>query len=154
MTRNLEVLLTDLEKYIPVYERQELDISASNIGWQIEHSLLTIDRVIERLSKTNKEEYKWKFNLRRFFIMGTQRIPRGRAKSPKSVQPQNEINQATLEIHLKLTRDKLKEVIQLDHRQYFEHPFFGHLRLKQAIKFLEIHTKHHLKIIKGINGRD
>jgi len=34
--------------------------------------------------------------------------------------------------------------------RYFEHPFFGKLKLKQTINFLEIHTMHHLDIIEDI----
>jgi hypothetical protein len=34
--------------------------------------------------------------------------------------------------------------------QYFHHPFFGHLKLNKTIKFLEIHTNHHLQIIHEI----
>jgi hypothetical protein len=34
--------------------------------------------------------------------------------------------------------------------KYFEHPYFGKLRLNKTIKFLEIHTNHHLEIINDI----
>lgn len=152
MTRNIELLLTELENHIPFYEKKELDISSSNIGWQIEHSLLTLDRVMEALSKSNKEEYKWKFSLSKIIIMAIKRIPRGRAKSPKSVRPQTDIHKESLSLHLKLTRGNLKHLVHLDHGQYFDHPYFGHLKLKQAIRFLEIHTTHHLQIIKDIRG--
>lgn len=152
MIKNLEKLLADVENYLPFYEKQVEGISKSPIGWHIEHLLLTLDRVIERLSQTNKQNYKWKFNLSRLVIMTTGRIPRGRAKSPSSVRPQTDINQESLSSHLKLTRDKLKQLKQLDRGQYFEHPYFGHIKLKQAIRFLEIHTTHHLHIIKDING--
>ena len=32
----------------------------------------------------------------------------------------------------------------------FKHPYFGVLNLKMTKRFLEIHTNHHLKIIKEI----
>ncbi len=108
---------------------------------------------MEALAKSNKEEYKWKFSLSRIIIMATKRIPRGRAKSPKSVRPQTDIHKESLSLHLKLTRDNLKQLEHLDYGQYFDHPYFGHLKLKQAIRFLEIHTLHHLKIIRDIKGK-
>ena len=40
------------------------------------------------------------------------------------------------------------ENISKDH--YFEHPFFGKIKRKETIRFLEIHTNHHLKIIDDI----
>lgn len=152
MIKNLEILLGTVEKYLPFYEKQVEGISKSPIGWHIEPLLLTLDRVIERLSQTNKKNYKWKFNLSRLVILTTGKIPRGRAKSPSSVRPQTDIHQESLTSHLKLTRDKLKQLEQLDPGQYFEHPYFGHIKLKQTVRFLEIHTTHHLQIIKDIRG--
>jgi hypothetical protein len=33
---------------------------------------------------------------------------------------------------------------------YFSHPYFGDTKKKDVIPFLEMHTDHHLKIIKEI----
>jgi hypothetical protein len=40
------------------------------------------------------------------------------------------------------------ELISKDH--FFTHPYFGDLKKKQTILFLEIHTQHHLEIIEDI----
>ena len=152
MTEKIELLLKELENNIAFYKKQVPTISKSNIGWHIEHSLLTLDRIIEQLSRSNSAEYKWKLNFPKLFVFTTKTIPRGRAESPQSVRPKEEITTDSLTKHLTLTKDKLKELAFIKPRQYFVHPYFGHLKLKQAIKFLEIHTRHHLKIITDIKS--
>lgn len=150
MTQEIESLLEELAQNIPFYDRQKPGVSKSGIGWHIEHSLLTIDRVAERLLQTDSRNYKWKFSFPRLLVFTTQMIPRARAQSPASVQPGEHITQETLAAHLKSATEKLKQLAQAKKDQYFEHPFFGHVKLKQAVKFLAIHTKHHLKIIRDI----
>ena len=36
------------------------------------------------------------------------------------------------------------------HNAYFRHLIFGNLNKKRTIRFLQIHTAHHLKIIQDI----
>ena len=43
---------------------------------------------------------------------------------------------------------ELLKVVSKD--KFFNHPFLGNLKLKQTIRFLEIHTQHHLDIIHKI----
>ena len=152
MIDKIELILTALEENIPFSNKQNPQISKSNVGWHIEHSLLTLDRIIDRLSQTDSRDYKWKASLAKLFVFTTNIIPRGRAESPESVRPTGSITREDLIKHISLTKEKIKELTLMSHGQFFEHPFFGHLKLKQTIKFLEIHTKHHLKIIKDIKN--
>jgi hypothetical protein len=39
---------------------------------------------------------------------------------------------------------------KLDSNQFFTHPVFGNLKLKQARRIVAIHTQHHIKIINEI----
>jgi hypothetical protein len=82
--------------------------------------------------------------------LATKKIPRGKAKAPKIVAPKADINKDELQLHLNRTRETIKalELVSKDH--FFEHPYFGKLKLKETIRFLEIHTQHHLDIIRDI----
>jgi DinB superfamily len=147
---NLSKLLDQIETQIPFCETLNQAISQANVGWHIEHSLLTLNGITDSLAKSNPDNYTWKFNFIRIVVLTTKKIPRGRAKSPKVVQPKQAVNTIDLLKHLSETRHKTKDLVTMPKDRYFEHPFFGKLTLQQTINFLEIHTKHHLEIIKDI----
>ena len=146
----LDKLLTQLETKIPFYETANIEVSTGTVGWHIEHSLLTLNGITDFLIESNPEDYKWKFNFVRIIVLSMKKIPRGRAKSPEIVQPKDNIDKTHLEIHLSKTRNNIKKLEHLSRKKYFEHPFFGKLKLQQTINFLEIHTNHHLEIIEDI----
>jgi Protein of unknown function (DUF1569) len=146
----LDDLLNQLETKVLYHEILNQKTSKASIGWHIEHSLLTLNRITDSLIKSNPKDYKWKFNFVRIVVLKMKKIPRGRAKSPAVVQPKGNINNNSLLSHILETRNKIKELKILSKDRYFEHPFFGKLSLQQTINFLEIHTKHHLDIIDDI----
>jgi len=150
MTKKLFKLLEILDKNLQSYEQVKPAVSAASIGWHIEHALLTIDRVIERLKHNDPKKYKGKLSFLKIIIFATKTIPRGKARSPEVVKPNTAITKENLSKHISATRNKILELKGIDQNQFFEHPYFGHLKLRQAIKFLEIHTNHHLKIVKDI----
>lgn len=151
--KNLGNLITELENKIPKQEFINEEISKSSVGWHIEHTLLAINRVIDQLKKSDPNDYKWKFSFIRILVFTINKIPRGRAQSPNSVKPSNNFTAETLKKHSETTKEKLKEFQTLKPNNYFEHPYFGKLNLKPSIKFLKIHTKHHIEIISDIIGR-
>jgi len=152
---NLDKFIDQLEQNIPFYETRNKEVSQSDVAWHIEHSLLTISGITDALIKSDPREYKWSFNFIRMVVMTTKKIPRGRAKAPKVVQPKGDLTPAGLQKHISETRNKIKALEGLSKDKYFEHPFFGNLKLGQAISVLEIHTKHHLGIIEDIKqGKD
>lgn len=147
----LERLLNELESYIPVYDKENTLVSASTVGWQIAHSFLVINEVVGQIKKSNPKNYKWKFNKNRFLAQTILRkIPRGRVRAPKEVQPFEEINLKHLRSQLETTRNNVAGLQLLEAKKYFTHPFMGDLNLKTTIDFLALHTKHHLKIIKDM----
>ncbi|WNM18957.1 DUF1569 domain-containing protein [Flavobacterium capsici] len=148
--KELNQYLTILETRISFYEKENLSISKSNVGWHIDHSLKVLIGIINILKNSNPEEYKWKFNKSRLFVYTLGFIPRGKGKAPKSVQSFEAIDLNDLNSQLETTKKIISELNSLDKNANFNHPYFGVLNLKQSIYFLKLHTKHHLKIIDDI----
>jgi hypothetical protein len=146
----LSELLNELESRIPNQELINQTISKSSVGWHIEHILLTINLIVRALKNSKPNDYKWKFNFPRVLVFSMNNIPRGRAQSPRAVQPKNNFNVESLKKHIDFAAERIKELSSLKTDNFFEHPVFGNLNLKPTIKFLEIHTKHHIKIINDI----
>lgn len=148
--KKLKLILDQLESHIPNFEKTNPRVSESTIGWQIDHSLLVINRVIDQLKGSNPENYKWKFNKYRVLIQITNTIPRGKVRVPKSVKPIEVATIEELKTQLELARKNVSDIATLPVKSYFTHPFFGDLDLKATIWFLKLHTKHHLKIIEDM----
>jgi hypothetical protein len=148
--KNLDAILPELANYIADYNQFNHAISEASVGWHIEHSLLVIKQVTATVAQSEPKLYKSKFNLSRFFVFLLKTIPRGKAKAPKVVIPVDEITIETLQESLKNTYQAIAYLKDCQENQYFMHPFFGQLNKKQTIKFLAIHTKHHLKIVRDI----
>ena len=148
--KNLDAIVPELATYIPNYNQSNTAISEASVGWHIEHCLLVIKQVTSTVAQSEPKLYKSKFNLTRFFVFLSKTIPRGKAKAPKVVIPIEEITLDSLEASLANTYQAITYLKDCEEKQYFMHPFFGQLNKKQTIKFLAIHTEHHLKIIRDI----
>ncbi len=142
--------LSELESYIPQLEKTNSKITHSNVGWQIDHSLRVVRGISKQLEISNPNEFKSKFSLLKSFILLTKFIPRGKAKVPKNVQNENKITKESILDFLEKTKLQVAKIDNLDKNSYFPHPVFGSLNKKEAIRFIEIHNEHHLKIIRDI----
>jgi len=146
----LKSLVQQLEAQIPNAAATNTAVTTSTVGWQIEHALLTINQIIKALAASNPTDYKWSFNFFRTVVFLRKRIPRGKAKAPKVVQPKDAITEASIKTQLDKTYSLLNVLPALDTNSFFQHPYFGKLNKPQTIKFLIIHTQHHLNIINDI----
>jgi len=146
----LEKMISRLEMRLPDYQIFSKSVSDATVGWQIEHSVLTINKIIEALESSKPENYKWKFNLGRILVLTINKIPRGRAKAPKVVRPKEIFDFEEVKNQLDQAKINLNKLDKLSPNCFFFHPYFGDLNLQTTIKFLKIHTFHHLKIIEDI----
>lgn len=146
----LKSVLDELESHIIDFEKTNVAVSQSSIGWHIDHSLIVINSIVAQLKKSNPQAYKWKFNWKRTYIQTINKFPRGKGKAPKAVQPTETSSVEVLNSKLEIANKSIIELENLESNNFFMHPYFGNLNLKTSIWLLELHTKHHLEIIKDI----
>ena len=139
-----------MHEYIPEMSAEKTKVSGAKIGWHISHSLKVITHVLEALGKSEPARFKKSFNLKRFLVLTTRRIPRGKAKSPSSVLPDADLTPEGLHQQISSAREKLAALEVLPKNAFFNHPFFDHLTRDQTEEFFMIHTEHHLKIMRDI----
>jgi len=146
----LQNLLEELGDKIPNQSKITPKVSASSVGWHIEHALLVADVTIKALQKSDPAAYKWSFNIWRTVLFFLGRFPRGKGKAPKAVQPTETFDESSLRLHLQQTKEWLETIPTLHERHFLKHPYFGMLNRKDAVWFMELHTRHHLNIIRDI----
>lgn len=147
---SLEKKLELMESFIPIFEKSNSKISKVSVGWHLDHSLKVINGVINTLKTSDISSYKNNFTFigRIFFIIG--HFPKGKAKAPKRVLPPDDILQDDILSQINTAKERIYQISSLDDNAYFQHPIFGNINKKRVVRFLEIHTNHHLKIVKSI----
>jgi len=148
----LAALVNELETKIIFSERQNPAVSKSAVGWHIQHSLLVAFQIIHTVEKSNPLDYRYQFNLRKILVYTLSKIPRGKAKAPDRVMPKEAFNTGELKKDIELLKSRLTVLNSLHPKSFFRHPYFGSLHLKDTIKMLKLHSRHHLDIINDIIG--
>jgi hypothetical protein len=133
-------------------EKENLKISKASIGWHLYHSLKVINSVCDALQNSKAGDYKKEFNGLRLFTFTLGFFPRGKANAPKRVLPPEIILKEDIQNQLSIAIRNVENIDGLDDNQFFTHPLFKQLNKKQTIKFLKLHTNHHLKIVKEISS--
>ncbi len=151
MENYLHLLLEEIESHSSQEDTTIPNISKSGTYWHLDHALKVIIKVNETMSISDPATYQPKFNFLKSMILLTGKIPRGKAKAPKHVLPPEQVSKTDLLQQLEQAKDLVSQLHTLDADCYFNHPMFGHLNVKKAIKFLGIHTEHHLKIVRDIS---
>jgi len=149
-SQKIKQLLLNLEEQIENHEVINPKISRATIGWQIDHSLKVINSVVKTLQSSDPTLYKNNFSFLGKFFFALGFFPRGKAKAPKYVKPPETILLEDLITQLQHAKSNLVTIESLDENAFFKHPLFGNINTKRVHRFLELHTNHHLKIIKDI----
>ena len=142
--------LDKIESLIPERDVKNENISRADVAWHLDHMLKTINEITKSLEKSNPEMFKKSFNAARVMSLTLGFIPRGRAQSPSVVRPPENIKTEDIISQLQKARNNVKVLNRLDKKVHFAHPVFGMIDKATSIRFIEVHTKHHLKIINDI----
>ncbi|WP_396591444.1 DUF1569 domain-containing protein [Allomuricauda sp. R78024] len=146
----LDEQFSEIVDYIPKRDKFNKKISEVNVAWHLDHSLRTINRICEALERSDPNGFKSNFSWSRIFVFTSGIIPRGVAKSPKSVIPPKVIVTDSLYLQIEEAKANLKKIESLNEKAHFKHPYFNVIDKGQTKRFLKIHTQHHLKIVKDI----
>jgi hypothetical protein len=150
---NISVLqnaLNQIEDFIPHREAIHTNVSKVNVAWHLDHSLKVVNSVVANMQKSDPAAYKDDFSIMGRVIFALKYIPRGKAKAPKHVMPSETILIDDVKTQLAEARRHITILPSLDKNSYFKHPLFGNVNTSRAIRFLDAHTTHHLKIVKSI----
>lgn len=126
-------------------------------GWSVAEQLDHVTKVCEHILKgiLNGKELGGKgITLVGRIVSLTGYIPRGAAKSPNRVAGTPE-TAANLRERLSRLRGLLEDYRKVSgtlaqNEKVIPHPFFRNLTRPQALRFMGIHSHHHLKIIRDI----
>lgn len=146
----LEKEFAEIDQLIDNDNIKNLKVSSKSIGWHLDHLLKVLINVSKLLNNSDSSDYKSNFNFMRFLIYTLGFIPRGKGKAPKSVLPTDDITKEYLAKQLEDAKLQIESIKTLKLKSNFKHPYFGILNLKQATKFLKLHTNHHLKICRDL----
>lgn len=149
----LEKLLQKIESLIPQIDQVNLRVSKASVGWHLEHSLLIINSSLKGLTMTNPNDYKPKFSIKKFVFLNFGVIPRGKIKAPKQFVPVETPTKENIGKLITMAKERLSGIEVLPEKAFITHPFLGDFDKKTTIKFLGLHTNHHLKIIDDILKR-
>jgi hypothetical protein len=117
---------------------------------QIEHCLKATNGICRALVHSKPSPAKTKKGVVRRMIFQTGMIPRGRGRAPETSRPAEATSEAALVELLAQARVAVQDAAATDDHCWWQHNALGIMQRDEALRFIEIHNRHHLKIISDI----
>jgi len=149
-TSTMQKHFDKIESLIPKRDSLNIKVSKSDVAWHLDHMLKVVNKIYDSLAVSDPSKYKYQVSLSRPFVFLWGDFPRGIAKSPKVVLPPDDIKTEDIHAQLNEARLKMEQFDDLPKKSFFYHFAFKNLNRRRTKRFLEVHTKHHLKIIRDI----
>jgi len=138
------------ERYLDRVDRCDQDLSAWSVGMHIDHCLRVGEAVAAAVEDSVPGKERRTFSLLRLLAFTFNWIPRGRARAPAEVQPDERVGVVELRERLGSSASIMDRLTRTDPAKTFTHFAFGTMGPRQALRFLEVHNTHHEKIIRDI----
>lgn len=142
--------LDEMEQVNPFFKSIEPAVSKVPVSWHLGHSLKVMNSIITGLEHSEPDSYRKTFSWKKELVFLLGKIPRGKARAPKKVLPEENLSPEEIQKEIELIRTRILSIQNLPEKAFFEHPYFGHIKRDETPEFLVIHTEHHLKIIRDI----
>jgi len=158
LLKRINTQLGELETGIADYDSMAIYVSSWSVGDHLEHlfraHLAILQRIESHMNKKAEQGKRLTLMGRILLLFG--RFPKGSKNAPTLTAPKG-CSESELREHLEKLRhivDKLQQRIpELNDSQYaFPHPAFGLFTIKQWLRLIEVHTRHHQRIIKAIQS--
>jgi hypothetical protein len=149
MINKLAIQIREMQELSEHWEVKNPSISAESVGWHLLHNLRVMNGMIAGLAASDPSAYAPKQSFVKWFILLTKKIPRGKARAPKSAMP-GHLDKSELDAALDRASLSILNLLNQSPKHFFTHPMFGDLNTRLTTRFLWIHTEHHLKIVRDI----
>jgi len=147
---DLKLKLNEVASYITEWDTKNLEVSEATVAWHMDHIYLMVNQLHKALKYSDESNYKADSNKVRDYVFTSNSLPRGQVTAPESVRPAENITINTLQMHYDEALANVEKLPMLAEKKHFNHPILGTMNKDETIKFLAIHTEHHLKIIRDI----
>lgn len=154
MFKKIKNQLDRLESLIARGDEKNELVSNWSIYQQVEHILIATNNVAKMILAGEEPKEVKKRTLLGYIVLTFGVIPRGKAQAPKMSIPKGVLQSELLDL-FKESKKGIEEVEKLGKKidsclVVGNHPYFGGLNTKEWLRFIEVHTNHHLKIIDDI----
>jgi hypothetical protein len=129
-------------------------VSAWSTHQHIEHVFKVNLLVLEKIKNNDPDHNRMPRTFTGMLVLVLGFIPRGRGEAPSSVLPEG-ISQADIMDAGSRIRELLIQIkdTETENRFIMNHPYFGGLTSREWLRFLVIHTRHHLEIIREMREK-
>lgn len=146
--------LDELQSWLDKPDRHAAAVSSWSIHKQVEHTALVARQIlelVEGLEAGTAGEPTGRLRWPAHLVLTLGWIPRGKGVAPPSVLPGDAPDAAAIRGILEAARSRLCTRRPPSGGNRAAHPHFGGMTARQWARFLDIHTRHHLKIIRDID---
>ena len=146
----LTLKLNEVASYSNVRDTINGKVSEASVAWHMDHIYLMVNQLHKALKYSDEINYISESNTTRDYVFNSKTLPIGRVTAPEIVSPQKNVTLKTLQMHYDEALASAEKMPLLAEKKNFKHPILGTLNRDETIQFLNIHTEHHLKIIRDI----
>lgn len=129
---------------------RETDVSQWSVGMHVHHACRASTGIAKALERSEPPVPPLEENERRDELLSTGRIPRGAAEAPEIALPQEGIAGDDLAEQIARCEEALARALALPTDRWFRHFALGVLDRDSSLRFIEVHHRHHLGIIRDI----